>query len=270
MNSLLRTELAMSSQQFLGAGAAGVLTLPAKITAAVAAFERAGVALHEHVAVDLQAARDGYAADVAEALRRDTPLPDADAVEQVAVRARQHEERRLALVAAEQLLFADLRATIPAPDVIVTEHLRPALMGAYDEARTLLDRHGPVLGGPAELAITGPAASAKAWSQFGALVSRVSALRTLHYRTTDQSVSKDTSGEFAVWQEARQDERLWGPGTGQVGKWRPWPEDPRAHLAWLLQSGLTVWVPTAAERDARHTEAHPNRTRLSADVLVVA
>ncbi|MDQ3454505.1 MAG: hypothetical protein M3513_03325 [Actinomycetota bacterium] len=245
------------------------LTLPEKITAAVAAFERAGVALHEHVAVDLQAARDGYAADVAEALRRDTPLPAADAVEQVAVRARQHQERQLALVAAEQLLFDELRATLPGPDQLVTEHLRPALTDVYGQARTLLDRHGPVLGGPAELAITGPTATAKAWSEFGALVSRVSALRTLHYRVTDPAVSKDTSADFATWRESWQDERLWGAKGGRQGKWRPWPEDPRAHLAWLLQSGLTIWVPTATERDARHTEAHPNRLRMAADVMVV-
>ncbi len=270
MNTLLRHELAMSSRQLLEAGAAGVLTLPSNITAAVAAFERAGVALHEHIAVDLQAARDGYAAEVAEALRHGADLPPANVVEQVAVAARSHEEKRLALVAAEQLLFADLRAAIPAPDVIVTEHLRPALMGAYDEARTLLDRHGAVLGEPAERAITGPAATAKAWAEFGRLVSRVSALRTVHYRTTDPAVSKDTIADFATWRESWQDERLWGAEGGRQGKWRPWPEDPRAHLAWLLQSGLTIWVPTATERDARHTEAHPNRLRMAADVMVVA
>lgn len=260
--NLLRTELAPSSQQFLEAGTSGVLTMPADVSAAFAAFGRAGKALHDHIEVDLQAARGRYAADVAEALRRDVALPAAKAVEQVAAQARSHAETKSALQAAEQLLLSELRAAIPPPDVIVTEHLRPALLAAYDEARQLLRVHGPVLGEPADLAIVKTPAVAAAWVEFGTLVTRTGALRKLHQMTTDPAVSVDNVGAFATHTEAPTDERLWGgQAVALHNQWRPWPADPRAFLAWLLASGLTIWVPTAAERDAAaHEYASPPRS----------
>ena len=253
--TLYRTELAMSSQQFLEAGKAGVLELPAQITDAVAAFERAGTARHAHQSVDLQAARSQYAEQVAESLRRDTGLPPAKTVEQVAAQARSHEETQRALVAAEIMLIGELRACIPPVDEIVIELVRPALMAAYDEARTLITRHGPVLGEPADAAITGPPALASAWSTFGQLVSRISGLRDLHHRLTAPSLTRDTTAAFATWTEPPSDDRLWARSPVRLAeKWRPWPLEPRPFTAWLVRSGLTLWVPTAAEQDARHAD----------------
>ena len=253
--TLFRAELGLSSQALISAGKAGVLELPAQITDAVAAFERAGAARHAHQSVDLEAARSKYADEVAESLRRDTGLPPAKTVEKVAAQALSHEETQRALVAAEIMLIGELRASIPPADEIVTELVRPALMAAYDEARTLITRHGPVLGEPADAAITGPPALASAWTAFGILVSRISGLRDLHHRLTAPSVTRDTTAAFATWTEPPTDDRLWARSPVRLAaKWRPWPLEPRPFTAWLLHSGLTLWVPTAEEQDARHAD----------------
>jgi hypothetical protein len=253
--TLYRAELGLSSQALISAGKAGVLELPAQINAAVGAFERAGAARHAHQSVDLEAARSKYADEVAESLRRDTGLPPAKTVEKVAAQAQSHEETQRALVAAEIMLIGELRASIPPADEVVSGLVRPAMLAAYDEARTLIARHGAVLGEAADAAISGPPALASAWTAFGILVSRISGLRDLHHRLTAPSLTMDTTGAFATWTEPPTDDRLWGRSPVRLAeRWRPWPSDSRAFTAWLLRSGLTVWVPTAEEQDARHAD----------------
>jgi len=252
---LERIELGVSTSAFLKAGESGLLVLPERVADALAAVDRATEALQNHVSVDLEAARERYAEQTAEALRKDAPLPSAKAVEQVAGMARQHEEVRRALTTAEMQLFTELRSVIPSADELVTEHVRPVLLSTYDQARKLLERHGPVLGEPADAAITGPPALASAWSTFGQLVSRISGLRDLHHRLTAPSLTKDTTGSFATWTEPPNDDRLWARSPVRLAeKWRPWPSEPRPFTAWLVHSGLTVWVPTAEEQDARHAD----------------
>ena len=224
---LERIELGVSTSAFLKAGESGLLVLPERVADALAAVDRATEALQNHVSVDLEAARERYAEQTAEALRKDAPLPSAKAVEQVAGMARQHEEVRRALTTAEMQLFTELRSVIPSADELVTEHVRPVLLSTYDHARKLLERHGPVLGEPADAAITGPPALASAWSTFGQLVSRISGLRDLHHRLTAPSLTKDTTGSFATWTEPQ---TMTAYGHGHRCGWRrsggPGPANP--------------------------------------------
>ncbi len=60
---------------------------------------------------------------------------------------------------------------------------------------------------------------------------------------------RDRSGRVAVGGAVR-------TGPGDVDDRRA-VEDPSGYLAWLLTSGLTLWVPTAEERDARFLEVYP-------------
>ena len=253
---LERIELGVSTSAFLKAGESGLLVLPERVADALAAVDRATEALQTHVTVDLEAARERYAEQTAEALRKDAPLPSAKAVEQVAGMARQHEEVRRALTTAEMQLFTELRSVIPSADELVTEHVRPVLLSTYDQARKLLERHGPVLGEPADQAITEGPAVAQAWQEFGKLTTTISELRDLHRRLTDSAVVEDARGTYSEWQEPPNDPRLWGPrgAVNLASPWRPWPSEPRARLAWLLNSALSVWCPTSSERDQRATE----------------
>lgn len=125
-------------------------------------------------------------------------------------------------------MIADLRDAIPTVDSMITEHVRPAVEAVSAEAKSLLDRHGQILAGSAEVAISAPAAVGKAWGAFGELASRQAALRTLHDRLTRDAVQRDGDGRFAAIRDDPRDPKVFGEHWGARGQWRPWPtNDPR-------------------------------------------
>lgn len=105
--------------------------------------------------------------------------------------------------------------------------------------------------------VSGPA-PLTAWCRFGDLTTGYGMLRTTAAALTGP-VTRDDSGLFAEWREPPSDPRLFGEawrGRNMRAGTTPWPTEPRARLVWLVRSGLSVWVPTAAERDARWLEEY--------------
>lgn len=252
----------------LTAAAAGWIALPDELGAALAALAACEQAHEQPDQPDPDATRAELVDATAAAFRDGKPLPIAARFHEVDTAARANSERRRILGQVHEQLVADAAAAF-AREPILVERVRPALLAVVDQARELAAEHGELLGvDPAALMTDADVRpeTHDAWREFGRLVTGYAALRG----TADAlagPAGRDPDGLFAEWREAPSDPRLWGPswaGRNMRPAWTPWPTEPRARLMWLARSGLTVWVPTAAERDARHLEEYPPRPALSA------
>lgn len=203
--------------------------------------------------------RSRYHEVVLQALRGGERLPEAPAeLMEVERQERAAAEQRDALQAARGALAADLSAALPTDDV-VTQLLRPAIDKVLAEARGLVDKYGAgVLQMTAEQVVAEAPGQATAWSRFGDLVQAYSLLRQAHGELT--SGARDDN----VFRELHTDPRdaaLFGKdgwfGQNMRPGWTPWPTEPRPHLVWLVTADVTVWTPTADQREQRFSQVFP-------------
>lgn len=124
--------------RLLDAWRQGLVSLPDTVTSALTALHRTELARRDLLAVDPGASRNAYNEAVAAALQAGHDLPPPDEVAEV--------ERRQRLVGIQQVAldqargrFADrLEGALADGDQLVAEHVRPALLKLYGEARGLL------------------------------------------------------------------------------------------------------------------------------------
>jgi hypothetical protein len=141
---------------------------------------------------------------------------------------------------------------------IISEHLAPALGETMAEARQLVK----ALGGrePTKAALfDAPAAVRDAFANLGTVAERYVAVRGAFQAlsTFVNGAQRDRRrlllGEFTpqslalAWPEWNDIRRNFDGST--VVPTPPWPDDPVGRLAWIVRSGVEVWVPTPQQLD---------------------
>lgn len=118
-----------------------------------------------------------------------------------------------------------------------------------------------MLAGPAEHVVTASTAVGKAWERFGEVAEQIAGLREVQAGLTAETAGRDTEAAFLLTHDDPRDLRLWGASYGARHRTRerPWPTDRRGYTAWLITSGVDLWVPTGSERDHRWGEVFDKR-----------
>ena len=243
----MRRRLGQHITRALDAAEQGWMTLPPALDDAVAALARAEQHQADAHATPIpapgreaaHAARAAAVDDTVQAIRVGAPLPAVDPILDVDRAARAATEHRHVLAAAVEHLTGHAARAFD-PTVVLTDHVRPAVLAVVAEARTLTER--------------GETAS----ERFAELAAGYQQLRTTATPLTGNPVY-DHDGVFAEWTDPPTDERLYGRhrwfGRNMLNGWRPDPTAPAERLAWIIRTGLDIWVPTAAERDQQWIKA---------------
>jgi hypothetical protein len=198
-------------------------------------------------------ALDTLIADVVDAAADGRPLPDVAAIQQAAKAETQAIEDRRGVINqaidhASELLDMAIRDNASR---IITEHLRPhhdQIVAELTQAVAVIAKYPTVLD-----AFKATARDQKLYASALELRAQYRAVRAAWEAVSrvGPPVEHDISGEFAM---VRNVNEVWTEGRAQnVG--RPWP-DGDAGLDWLVTHGAQLWLPTAAERDARWLEVH--------------
>jgi hypothetical protein len=192
-----------------------------------------------------------------------------DELEQAALRAQGHERVLTALsLAVEQAAGA---AVAPArPEVVIAEHLRPALERVHAEAREVAAALAGYGLDPHKL-ISAPAKVRNAYAKVPELVARSEAIYTARrwVNTLGNRIPEhDAQGLFALFA----DPLSLFPGRYQQSR-LPLPEDPAERLLWMVSPKATAarpWLPTVAEQDAAWLKEFGEEARARAGRNVAA
>jgi hypothetical protein len=169
---------------------------------------------------------------------------------------------------AARSLAAGLEAGVRGQaDEIITEHLAPAIAECMDQARPLVEALGEREPSRSGL-YDAPQQARDAFDALTLLAERYGRVRAAyrHVRSLltgnlEQDWRRTLLSEFRQqslalawpqWNDIRHD----SSNAATVYPTLPWPEDPVGRLAWIVRSGVDVWVPTPAELAALdHVEA---------------
>ncbi len=237
--------------------AAGHYTLPTDLLDLKQAFARLAQAPPPvHVSEVEQTQR--LVADTLTAAKANEVLPGAEqvlaarrAAESAGVLARARD------VALERLAGEVSTTVFDLGDVLITEHLRPALHAVLHELRGTLELTEPY-GDSAAAMLRAPDKVRKAWLGIDAHVTRYEIIRAgrdalaqVGYRP-----DHDNDNEFLrvrnlndFWPRHKRYGMAAGAGA-------PWPTQARQQVVWFIQHGAQLWLPTAAEQDERYNEVY--------------
>lgn len=234
----------------------GMHDLPKNLTAL-----RRAVATIEEATFPEPTTADGaihhLAADMCDAAMAGADLPTITTGVQ---RARQAEQDRRDLHTARTSALETLttrmnQALREQADHIIVEHLRPA----HDEVAARLNAVLPVVAryeGNHRAALRAVKADRDLYAELDPLVTRYEALVASRWAVvlSGQATVHDTADEFGM---VRNLDQLW-PKQGRHLQGRPWGKSATTeqHLRWLIENGAELWMPTAAEQDARWLEVY--------------
>lgn len=160
-------------------------------------------------------------------------------------------------------------------DILITEHLKPALVRYLDEFRTNMNTAG-------QYAVS---------IDIGALLSQPDDVRQAHIKLADSY--SDYQALRSSWEACRKRSAFDYDGSGTIdpdglasplaevanmpdvfADWqlafhsrKPWPWNGSAHhvrMHWLLTNGAEIWLPTGQEQDAAWQKYNPNRRAIAA------
>lgn len=240
-----------------GPADAGLYELPAELTRLRAATDRLAATT---VAVPVPVPHN-VMAELTEATKKaaidGTDLPGTGAV-LAAEQAQQVELHRQRIVAdaAEQLGEQLLRTVGDLADRIIVDCLRPK----YDE---VLDGLVQSLALTAEYpdalaALQAPASVRASLAAQPELYAKYNAIRAAHevLARVGTGPQRDDEGIFSSLRNA---EQIW-PRAQRPRMHCPWPEGLPG-LAWLIQNGGELWLPTFAEQDQQYETEYGDRER---------
>lgn len=237
-------------------------TVPAELIdarARVTRMDSAVAALRPHVAE--QAAR-------AAALLAALDDPDADVTGPIlaAQAADAASKIRAEILRTAQAAASDeLTSTVHAyAETIFAEHLRPKLGEVVDQAKKAHAVYSPH-GGDERRLFNAPPKVRAAFGDFAAAADAFEALCAARGALLDfvGRAVQDANGYFA---QIRNVEEVWpellSSKLPQSTLTRPWPtEGSRTFLAWAIEAGAELWLPTGPEQDQRWTEVFGERVK---------
>jgi len=148
-------------------------------------------------------------------------------------------------------------------EVVVTDHLRPALVEVVGQVRSQVRVFSPY-GIDADALFTAPAKARAAWQQFGAAAVRYEALRLAHGTVLDLS-ARSVHDDHAVFGSIRNAADVWPelrtsrqPVAHLV---RPWPQQTRPFLLWCMENDAELWLPLADEQEQAWLACFGERVR---------
>lgn len=245
---------------FAGADA-GHYRLPGDVLAARAALARIEAAPAPDMPDEGAVLADLAAAMVKAAQHEDPTWPTAERALEARNGARLastwQEARLRALEAAAGALVATVTDD---PDRLLVECLRPAL----EDTLRQVEKHAAAFAPVAEFSdrdlLSAVPAARSAALAMDAAAARYTAIRTAQELLSRGRCVLDVDGLLS---ELRNPMQVWGPRWGgrSMSAWKPWPAGQRQRTAWLVtgEPRPDVWLPTPAERDARHRETWPGR-----------
>ncbi len=160
---------------------------------------------------------------------------------------------------------------------VLLEHLRPAHDATVTAARTAHATYGPH-GSDAATLFVAPAKARQAWLDFQACAGKWEAIHGARLVVLDLADDRPQHDEAGLFARVANPQAAW-PDLAtsrqplvQLLARRPWPLDPAGQLAWLIEAGLDLHLPTAPEQDkawstvfgSRLEQAQRNRNNLRA------
>jgi len=239
---------------------AGHFTLPAVVVDARATLARLEAAVPPVPSVTPGSAARALTAALLDAAGTPKPSwPTADAV----VEERRVEEASAAWRAAHQQATEVAAGRVVAAvfdlaDVVLTEHLRPALTEMLAEVGKHTATFAEVASFDDGQLLHAEEKFRKAAMAIDREIQRHDAIRRAQGVLTGGRCTQDVDGAFA---ELSNPLEVWGSRWGgrHQHAYVPWPTGPRQRLAWLASSNAKPWVPTPQERDEAWAAAFPRR-----------